>query len=270
MAEEVDARGREAGQAEIAPEAVIEGGAGDALGTGAGLPERLMRLHGREVLADVTKRSTYGRERGAGKFTTTAQTALADVAVEDGRVVEGDIAGGEVDDLGSASAGEDESEDDGQVASALDGVGDDLKKPLNLCSGEAAWGAGTGLGALDGIAGIGLEQIKSDEELEEGRDAGEAGADGYGGRFTAREADAVGEAEDVLRRDLIGRLLERAEEVSEGAVVGVWGAVGAGAALLLGEEGVERALPARVGTREDGRQSLSGRTWRTPWLGTSA
>ena len=46
--------------------------------------------------------------------------------------------------------------------------------------------------------------------------------------------------------------------MSEGAVVGVRGAEGAGAALLLGEEGVERALPARVGTREDGRQSLSG------------
>ena len=35
--------------------------------------------------------------------------------------------------------------------------------------------------------------------------------------------------------------------------------IGAGAALLLGEEGVEGALPARVGTREDGRQGgLSG------------
>ena len=45
------------------------------------------------------------RERRAGEFTPTAHTALADVAVEHGGVVEGDIAGGEVDDLGSASAG---------------------------------------------------------------------------------------------------------------------------------------------------------------------
>ena len=48
----------------------------------------------------------------------------------------------------------------------------------------------------------------SDEELEEGRDAGETSADGYGGRFTAREADAMSEGEDVLRGDLIGSLLQ--------------------------------------------------------------
>ena len=53
--------------------------------------------------------------------------------------------------------------------------------------------------------------------------------------------------------------MEATEEVAEGAVVGVRGAVGAGAALFLGEEGVERAFPARVGTGEDGGQSLSGR-----------
>ena len=69
----------------------------------------------------------------------------------------------------------------------------------------------------------------------------------------------MSEAEDVLRRDLIGRLLERAEEEAEGAVVGVRGAVGAGAALLLGEEGVEGAFPGGARAREDGRQSLSGR-----------
>ena len=110
-------------------------------------------------------------------------------------------------------------------ASALEGIGDDVEEPLHLGSGEAAWGAGTRLGALDGIAGIGLEEIESDEELEEGRDTGETGADGYWGRFTARDADAVGEAEDVLRRYLIGRLMEAAEEEAESAVVGVRGAV---------------------------------------------
>ena len=125
-------------------------------------------------------------------------------------------------------------------------------------SGEAAWCAGARLGALDGIAGVGLEKVESDEELEEGRDAGKASADGYGGWFTTREADGVSEAEDILRRDLIGSFLEGAEEMAKGAVVGVRSAVGAGAALFLGQEGVERALPARVGTREDGRQGLSG------------
>ena len=139
---------------EVAPEAVVEGSAGDALGTCAGLPERLGRMHRREVLADITKRSPYRRERGRREFTTAAQTALAEVAVEGGGVVIGDIAGGEVDDLRSASAGEDEREDDGEVASALDGIGDDLEELLHLGSGEAAWCAGTRLGALDGITGV--------------------------------------------------------------------------------------------------------------------
>ena len=40
--------------------------------------------------------------------------------------------------------------------------------------------------------------------------------------------------------------MEATEEVAEGAVVGVWSAVGAGAALFRGEEGVEGAFPARV------------------------
>ena len=62
----------------------------------------------------------------------------------------------------------------------------------------------------------------------------------------------MGEGEDILRGDLVGSLLGLAEEVTEGAVVGVRSAVGAGAALFLGEEGVEGALPASVGAREDG------------------
>ena len=107
------------------------------------------------------------------------------------------------------------------------------RSSLHLGCGEAAWCAGTGLGAFHGITGVDLHNIHADEELEEGRDAGETGADGYGRRFTAREADAVGEREDVWGSDLIGRLMEATEEMAEGAVVGVRGAVGAGAALLL-------------------------------------
>ena len=75
VSEDVNARGRQAGQAEIAPEAVVEGSAGDALGASARLPERLAEgCIRREVLADVTKRSPYRRESGAGEFTTTAHT----------------------------------------------------------------------------------------------------------------------------------------------------------------------------------------------------
>ena len=69
----------------------------------------------------------------------------------------------------------------------------------------------------------------------------------------------MSEAEYVPRGDLIGSLLQTAEEEAEGAVVGVRGAVGAGAALLRGEEGVEGAFPRGARTGEDGRQGLSGR-----------
>ena len=132
---------------------------------------------------------------GRGSSRRPRTPPLPSIAVEGGRVVEGDIAGGQVDDLGPASAGEDESEDDGEVASALDGIWDDLEELLYLDSGEAAWCAGAGLGAIHGVTGIGLEDIDADEELEEGRDAGEAGADGYGGGLATREADAMGEGE---------------------------------------------------------------------------
>ena len=42
-----------------------------------------------------------------------------------------------------------------------------------------------------------------------------------------READAMGEREDIAGSDLIGRLMEATEEVAESAVVGIWSAVGA-------------------------------------------
>ena len=134
------------------------------------------------------------------------------------------------------------------------------------------WGAerplgalGRGLGRSTGSQGLALRTSMRIRNLKKEEMTGETGADGYGRRFTAREADAVGEAEDILRRDLIGRLLEATEEVAEGAVVGVRSAVGAGAALFLGEEGVEGAFPARgARTREDGRQWSERWTWRTP------
>ncbi len=117
--------------------------------------------------------------RAGREFTTTAHTALAEVAIEGGGVVEGDIAGGEVDDLRSASAGEDESEDDGEVRLPLRVSGMTWR---SCCTWEAErpLGAlGRGLGRSTGSQGL-EAQIESDEELEEGRDAGEASADGYG------------------------------------------------------------------------------------------
>ena len=108
---------RKAGQAEVATEAVIEGSAGDAVGD-LRPPARGTRWvawkqgpcrHHQEIGVSPS-------QSGSGELTTAAHTALAGIAVEGGGFVEGDVAGGQVDDLGPASAGENESEDDGEVA----------------------------------------------------------------------------------------------------------------------------------------------------------
>ena len=105
VAQDVDARGRETGLDQIASEAVIEGSAGDAVGTSARLPEGLGGLHGREVLADIGERPNDGGQCRTRQFPAAAHAALADVAVENGGIVEGDIAGGQIDHLRPASAG---------------------------------------------------------------------------------------------------------------------------------------------------------------------
>ena len=266
----MDARGRETGLDQIASEAVIEGSAGDAVGTSARLPEGLGGLHGREVLADIGERPNDGGQCRTRQFPAAAHAALADVAVENSGLVKGDIAGGQIEHLRPASAGEDECEDDGEVPPALDGIGDDPKKLLHLCSRETAWGTGTRLGAFHGIAGIGGKQIQPDEELVERRETADTSADGSGRRFTTREADPMGERKDILSRHLIRRLLGRAEEVSESAVVGVRGAVGAGAVLFLSEEGVRGSLPSQCWNQRRRWAGSEQSTWRTPLGGTSA
>ena len=101
------------------------------------------------------------------------------------------------------------------------------------------------------------DDLHPDEEAVEGAQAGEAGADGDRGGLPAREADAVGIGEDVLAGDLVGRLAQRTEEVLEHAGVALDGAPGAGASLLLGQEG-EGRFPAR--RRLGGRDGATRRT----------
>ena len=137
-----------------------------------------------------------------------------------------------------------------------------MQRRGRLVRRDAAWGARRDRRAF------GLHDIHANEELEEGRDTGESGADGYGGWFTTREADGVSEAEDILRRDLIGRLMEATEEVARGCGSRSpgcgWSLSGA---AFSREEGVERALPSGARTREDEWGGFERKTWRTPWLG---
>ena len=127
-----------------------------------------------DVLADIAERSSYGGQRGTGELTAAAQTALAGVAVEGGGIVEGNIAGGEVDDLGSASGCEDESEDDGQVPSALRVSGMTWRSRC-IWDAERPLGApGRGLGRSTGSQGLAfttfmrMRNLKK-EEMQERR-----------------------------------------------------------------------------------------------------
>ncbi len=93
VAQDMDAGGRETGQAEVAPEAVVEGGAGDAWGPApACQSDSVGCMEARSL--PTSPRDRRMAEGGTGEFTAAAHTALADVAVEGGGVVEGDIAGG--------------------------------------------------------------------------------------------------------------------------------------------------------------------------------
>ena len=182
VAEDVHARQREAGLSEVGAEAVVEGGAGDAGGTGARLPEGLAEgcMEERSLPTSASDRTMAARA-GRGSSRRPRTTALAEVAVEHGRDSSiGDIAGCEVDDLGPASGCENESEDDGEVASALEGIGDDLEELLHLGAERPLGAPGRGLGRSTGSQGLALTTSMLNEELEEGRDAGETGADGYG------------------------------------------------------------------------------------------
>src|SRR5215218_2881374 len=69
----------------------------------------------------------------------------------------------------------------------------------------------------------------------------------YRGRagLLAREPDAVGPGERVLRSDYIRRLACASEEITQHIGVGVDRAHRAGTPLLLRQEGVEAAVPAR-------------------------
>lgn len=73
-------------------------------------------------------------------------------------------------------------------------------------------------------------------------------------RRLAGEPGAVGPGEDVLAGDAVRRAAHCDEEVAEHACVALDGAPAAAAALLLGEEGVQRALPG-LGVSE-GRDRL--------------
>ena len=80
----------------------------------------------------------------------------------------------------------------------------------------------------------------------------------------------MSEGEDILRRDLIGRLLEGAEEEAEGAVVGVRGAgwSRSGAASRRGRRRASLASPCWNQRRR--WVGSERKTWRPPWLGMSA
>src|SRR5690606_13938388 len=94
------------------------------------------------------------------------------------------------------------------------------------------------------ITGVGLHHLHPDEEAVEGAEASHAGADGYRRWFSPRDPSAVTPGEHVSACHFIRCLVSPAKEVPQHARVALHGPQRTGAPLLLGQEGIERTLPA--------------------------
>jgi hypothetical protein len=176
MAEDVEARRCEAGCGQIPPEPPVERAARDPTGPGSRLPERLARVHRREVLASICERSQDRRIGGVGELATAPLPALAAVAVEDGLALEAEITGGEADDLGPAAAGQDKDQQDRPVPPATHGVRHDGEQSTDLVGVVAPGDRGDGAWPFEGIAGVPGEQTHPDREAVEGTETGDPGA----------------------------------------------------------------------------------------------
>ena len=111
---------------------------------------------------------------------------------------------------------------------------------------------------LELVAGVGLDDIHADEEAVEGTEAGDAGADGDGRWLLTGKPGAMGVDKDVLGGYMVGLLSGAPEEVLEHPGISFNSSAGTGALLLLGQEGIESALPAGGGVGEVGNRSGHG------------
>ncbi len=78
--------------------------------------------------------------------------------------------------------------------------------------------------ALEGVAGVGGDDLHSYEEAKVRAQTGEAGADRDGRRLLAGKTDSIGPGEGLLACDLVRRLADASEEVVQHARVGLDGA----------------------------------------------
>jgi hypothetical protein len=90
---------------------------------------------------------------------------------------EADVAGGEPDDLGSASAGEDERQQECTVAPTGNRVGDNREETANFISGQASSDGLDRPWSLESVARVAAHDPHPDQEPKVARQAGDPGTD---------------------------------------------------------------------------------------------
>ena len=170
--------------------------------------------------------------------------ALAAVAVPDHAVLVREVADDHVQHFGPTASGERQGQDDRAVPQPDRRPGDHAEQLANVVAGQSPRRADLDSRPLQRVARVGGDDVHADQEAVEGTEAGEPGTDRDGRWLLAGGPNAVAPGEDLGASDAIGRLSDGAEEVLQHAAVADDGAPAAAASLLLGEEGVEAALPA--------------------------
>ena len=165
--------------------------------------------HGREVLAE---RRQCPHDRLVGRTWQLAPSALptlAAVLVEHGLAVAVEVAGPQVQHLGTASTHEHEREDDRAVAQTSRCLGDHRKQRPHLLGAESARRRRDNLRSLQRVARVRSDDPHTDEEAVEGGEARDPRADCDRRGLLARETDAVRLGEHVLLVTVSGGLPRR-------------------------------------------------------------
>ncbi len=103
--------------------------------------------------------------------------ALAAVRVEGRPALDADVAGGEAQDLGPSSTGQDEGEEECSIAPTSDGVRHDAEEPADFVGAQTAGDRLDGPGSLERVARVGGSDVHPDQKAVVARETGDPSAD---------------------------------------------------------------------------------------------
>src|SRR5450759_2189283 len=107
---------RETSGREVPPEAPVERAARDPGRSRARLPQRLARVHRRQLLASVGQGQADRLVGGGGELPSTTLATLAPVGVEDRLALDADVPYPQADRLGASSSGEHQDKEDRPIS----------------------------------------------------------------------------------------------------------------------------------------------------------